>query len=50
MATVTATYAPHTQSGFHVPPNKTLLLLANGLMARRGLAQARKQGRIDALD
>ncbi|MFX0578578.1 pyridoxamine 5'-phosphate oxidase family protein [Nocardia nepalensis] len=44
-----ATYAPHTQSGFIAPPNKTLLLLANGLMARRGLAQARKQGRLDAL-
>ncbi|MFI6364918.1 hypothetical protein ACIBG0_19420 [Nocardia sp. NPDC050630] len=44
-----ATYAPHTQSGFIAPPNKTLLLLANGLMARRGLAQARKQGRIAAL-
>ncbi|MEV2221209.1 hypothetical protein AB0E01_15155 [Nocardia vinacea] len=43
-----ATYAPHTESGFLAPPNKTLLLLANGLMARRGLAQARKQGRIDA--
>ncbi|WP_433521070.1 hypothetical protein ACQPZ2_27305 [Nocardia pseudovaccinii] len=43
-----ATYAPHTESGFIAPPNKTLLLLANGLMARRGLAQARKQGRIDA--
>ncbi|WP_327097923.1 hypothetical protein OIE68_03325 [Nocardia vinacea] len=42
-----ATY-PHTESGFLAPPNKTLLLLANGLMARRGLARARKQGRIDA--
>ncbi len=29
-------YAPHTESGFRAPPNKTLLLLANGLMARRG--------------
>ncbi|WP_062987257.1 hypothetical protein [Nocardia anaemiae] len=44
-----ATYAPHTESGFIAPPNKTLLLLANGLMARRGLARARKQGRIDAI-
>ncbi|MEU0502257.1 hypothetical protein [Nocardia sp. NPDC005998] len=44
-----ATYAPHTRSGFIAPPNKTLLLLANGFMARRGLAQARKQGRLDAL-
>jgi hypothetical protein len=31
-----STYAPHTETGFRAPPNKTLLLLANGLMARRG--------------
>jgi hypothetical protein len=30
-------YAPHTESGFQAPANKTLLLLANGYMARRGL-------------
>jgi hypothetical protein len=39
-------YAPHTEGGFTAPANKTLLLLANGLMARRGLAQARKLGRV----
>jgi hypothetical protein len=39
------TYAPHTQSGFRAPANKTLLLLANGLMARRGLKRARAAGR-----
>jgi hypothetical protein len=33
-------YAPHTESGFRAPANKTLLLLANGLMARRGRRQA----------
>jgi hypothetical protein len=38
-------YAPHTEGGFAAPPNKTLLLLANGFMARRGLAAARKAGR-----
>jgi hypothetical protein len=38
-------YAPHTENGFRAPANKTLLLLANGLLARRGLAQARKRGR-----
>jgi hypothetical protein len=38
-------YAPHTEGGFAAPANKTLLLLANGLVARRGLAQARKLGR-----
>jgi hypothetical protein len=39
------TYAPHTETGFRAPANKTLLLLANGLMARRGLKQARALGR-----
>jgi hypothetical protein len=34
-------YAPHTGSGFKAPANKTLLLLANGYMARRGLKKAR---------
>lgn len=34
-------YAPHTASGFRAPANKTLLLLANGFMARRGLRRAR---------
>jgi hypothetical protein len=32
-------YAPHTEHGFRAPANKTLLLLANGAMARRGRAQ-----------
>ncbi len=36
-----ATYAPHTESGFRAPANKTLLLLGNGLMAKRGLKKAR---------
>jgi hypothetical protein len=36
-----ATYAPHTESGFRAPANKTLLLLANGLLAKRGLKRAR---------
>jgi hypothetical protein len=36
-------YAPHTTSAFVAPPNKTLLLLANGYMARRGLKKARAQ-------
>jgi hypothetical protein len=33
-------YAPHPESGFRAPANKTLLLLANGYMARRGLKRA----------
>jgi hypothetical protein len=36
----TALYAPHTEQGFVAPPNKTLLLLVNGFMARRGLRRA----------
>jgi hypothetical protein len=38
-------YAPHTESGFRAPANKTLLLLANGFMARRGLKRAQALGR-----
>jgi hypothetical protein len=38
-------YAPHTESGFRAPANKTVLLLANGFMARRGLRRARAIGR-----
>jgi Pyridoxamine 5'-phosphate oxidase len=37
-----ALYAPHTGSAFRAPPNKTLLLLGNGFLARRGLKQARQ--------
>jgi hypothetical protein len=37
-----AVYAPHSQTGFTAPPNKTLLLLFNGGMAKRGLRKARK--------
>jgi hypothetical protein len=36
------TYAPHTVSKFKAPANKTLLLLANGFLARRGLRKARR--------
>ena len=38
-------YAPHTENDFRAPANKTLLLLGNGFMARRGLKQARALGR-----
>jgi hypothetical protein len=38
-------YSPHTERGFRAPANKTLLLLANGFMARRGLKRARAEGR-----
>jgi hypothetical protein len=35
-----AVYAAHTENGFKAPANKTLLLLANGFMAKRGLRKA----------
>jgi Pyridoxamine 5'-phosphate oxidase len=35
-----AMYAPHTSSAFRAPANKTLLLLGNGYLARRGLKKA----------
>ena len=38
-----AVYAPHTANGFAAPANKTILLLANGFMAKRGLRKARKE-------
>ena len=38
-----ALYAPHTETGFRAPANKTLLLLANGLLAKQGLRRARRQ-------
>jgi hypothetical protein len=38
-----ALYAPHTGFGFRAPSNKTLLLLANGFLAKRGLRQAKRR-------
>ena len=35
-------YAPHTAGGFKAPANKTLLLLGNGYLARRGLKRAQR--------
>jgi hypothetical protein len=37
-----ALYAPHSEIGYRAPPNKTLLLLLNGLLAKRGVRAARK--------
>lgn len=42
-----ARYAPHTETGYKAPPNKTLLLLLNGLLAKRGVRAARNAGRVD---
>ncbi len=36
-----AVYAPHTETGYKAPPNKSLLLLLNGLLAKRGVRAAR---------
>jgi hypothetical protein len=35
-------YSPHTEVGYKAPPNKTLLLLVNGFLAKRGLRAARR--------
>jgi hypothetical protein len=36
-----ARYSPHTRTGYRAPPNKTLLLLFNGLLAKRGVRRSR---------
>jgi hypothetical protein len=46
----TAVYAPHTSSGFVAPPRKTLLLVSNGLFAKYGMWQARRQGTGERLE
>ena len=35
-------YAPHTEAGFRAPANKTLLLLANGFLAKRNVRRDRR--------
>ena len=40
-----ARYAPHTETGYKAPPNKTLLLLLNGALAKKGVRQAARQAR-----
>lgn len=40
-----ARYAPHTQVGYRAPANKTLLLLLNGALAKKGVRQATKAAR-----
>ena len=37
-----ALYKPHTETGYKAPANKTLLLLLNGALAKRGVRQAAK--------
>ena len=43
-----ALYAPHTETGFVAPPNKTLLLFFNGLQAKKGVRKARRAGALPA--
>jgi nitroimidazol reductase NimA-like FMN-containing flavoprotein (pyridoxamine 5'-phosphate oxidase superfamily) len=38
-----ARYAPHTETGYKAPPNKTLLLLLNGALAKQGVRQAARK-------
>ena len=40
-----ARYAPHTEVGYRAPANKTLLLLLNGALAKKGVRQAAKGAR-----
>jgi hypothetical protein len=44
----TGLYAPHTETGFVAPPNKTLLLFFNGLQAKQGVRRARREGKLPA--
>lgn len=37
-------YAPHTETGYKAPANKTLLLVINGALAKQGVRKARKAG------
>jgi hypothetical protein len=45
-----AVYAPHTSKGFVAPPNKNLLLVSNGLLAKAGLWRARRNGEAGRLE
>jgi hypothetical protein len=45
-----AVYAPHTSKGFVAPPVKKILLASNGLLAKYGVWQARRQGTAERLD
>ena len=45
-----AVYAPHTSRGFVAPPSKKLLLVSNGLFAKYGMWQARRQGTAERLE
>ena len=42
-------FSPHTSKGFVAPPVKNLLLVSNGLMAKLGMWQARRDRRLEDL-
>jgi hypothetical protein len=42
-------YAPHTHSGYYLPPSRLLFKLAGGYVSRRGLREARRAGFLDEL-
>ncbi|MFJ6076002.1 hypothetical protein ACIQFU_35085 [Streptomyces sp. NPDC093065] len=44
-----ARYAPHTSHGLAAPANKTLIATTNGLLAKYGLRQARRNGTLARL-
>ncbi|WP_326798195.1 hypothetical protein OG946_24715 [Streptomyces sp. NBC_01808] len=39
-----ALYTPHTSTGLSAPPNKTVMAIANGLLTKRGLRRAERDG------
>jgi hypothetical protein len=45
-----AIYAPHTSKGFWAPPSKSLLLVTNGLLAKLGMHQARRNHMAETLE
>lgn len=45
----TVRYAPHTDKGYAAPPNKTLVLLANGLLTKIGVRRAVRRGELTEL-
>jgi hypothetical protein len=44
-----AVYAPHTAKGFVAPPQKTLLLVSNGLFAKYAMWKARRNHVLESL-
>ncbi|MEY9815014.1 hypothetical protein [Streptomyces albogriseolus] len=44
-----ALYAPHTSVGMAAPPSRTVMTVANGLLAKQGLRRARRNGTTEHL-